>query len=64
MLRDTYAVEMLLAGVALEDVSKLLTHASVRTTEKHYAPWVRARKQQLENKAVAAMRRMGASVSL
>jgi len=64
MLRDTFAVEMLLAGVALEDVSKLLTHASVRTTERHYAPWVRARKQQLENKAVAAMRRMGATVSM
>jgi integrase/recombinase XerD len=48
MLRDTFAVEMLLAGVALEKVSVLLGHASVKTTEKHYAPWVRARQQDLE----------------
>jgi integrase len=37
-LRDTFAVEMLLAGVPLEQVSKLLGHFSVKTTEKHYAP--------------------------
>ncbi len=30
MLRDTFAVELLLPGVALEDVSRLLTHKSVR----------------------------------
>jgi integrase len=49
MLRDTFAVEMLLAGVPLEQVSKLLGHSSVKTTEKHYAPWVKAREQQLED---------------
>jgi site-specific recombinase XerD len=49
MLRDTFAVEMLLAGVPLEQVSKLLGHSSVKTTEKHYAPWVKARQQQLED---------------
>ncbi len=26
----------------------LLGHQSVRVTEKHYAPWVRARQEQLE----------------
>jgi integrase len=59
MLRDTYAVELLKAGVPLEDVSKLLTHTSIATTERHYAPWVKSRLQQLEDKSVAAMRAMG-----
>jgi integrase/recombinase XerD len=49
MFRDTFAVEMLLAGVSLDQVSILLGHRSIRVTEKHYAPWVRARQEQLEN---------------
>jgi integrase/recombinase XerD len=47
MFRDTFAVEMLLAGVPLEQVSILLGHKGVKITEKHYAPWVRARQEQL-----------------
>jgi integrase/recombinase XerD len=47
--RDTFAVELLLAGVPIERVSVLLGHQSVRITEKHYAPWVRARQEQLES---------------
>jgi integrase len=47
-LRDTFAVELLLAGVAIEIVSMLLGHSSVKITEKHYAPWVRARQKQAE----------------
>jgi integrase len=62
-LRDTYAVEMLLAGVLLEDVSRLLTHTSIQTTERHYAPWVKPRLQQLEDKSVEALRKMGVTVS-
>ena len=58
-LRDTYAVQLLLAELPLKDVSKLLTHESVQVTEKHYAPWVKQRIQQLEDKAVAAMQKMG-----
>jgi integrase/recombinase XerD len=46
--RDTFAVELLLSGVPIERVSILLGHISVRITEKHYAPWVRARQEQLE----------------
>lgn len=48
MFRDTFAVEMLLAGVPLDQVSVLLGHKSVKITEKHYAPWVKARQDQLE----------------
>lgn len=46
--RDTFAVELLLAGVPLERVSVLLGHTSIRITERHYAPWVRARQEQAE----------------
>ena len=41
--RDTFATELLPAGVPLERVSILLGHGSVKVTEKHYLPWVRAR---------------------
>ncbi len=47
MFRDTFAVEMLLAAVPLEQVSMLLGHKSVKITEKHYLPWVKARQEQL-----------------
>jgi integrase/recombinase XerD len=46
--RDTFSVELLLAGVPIEDVSILLGHSSVRITERAYAPWVQARQQKLE----------------
>jgi len=46
--RDTFAVDLLLAGVPIERVSILLGHQSTRITEKHYAPWVRSRQDQLE----------------
>jgi len=46
--RDTFAVELLLAGVPIERVAVLLGHSSIKVTEKHYAPWVKARQEQLE----------------
>ena len=48
MFRDTFAVEMLLAGVPIDQVSLLLGHASVKITEKSYAPFVKARQVQLQ----------------
>lgn len=53
-LRDTFAVECLSAGIPLEEVSKLLGHSSVKTTEKSYAPWVSARQERLDSLVVAA----------
>jgi integrase/recombinase XerD len=47
-LRDTFAIRRLLAGIALEDVSRLLGHSSVKVTESHYAKWTRSRKLRLE----------------
>jgi integrase/recombinase XerD len=41
--RDTFAVELLLSGMSLEQVSILLGHQSVRVTERHYSPWVKVR---------------------
>ena len=64
MLRDTFAVEMLLAGVPIEKVSRLLTHESVTMTERYYAKWTLCRKQQLEDEAISAMRRMGVTVTM
>ena len=47
-LRDMAAVEWLNAGIPLEEISRLLGHASVRTTEKHYAPWVKSRADRID----------------
>jgi integrase/recombinase XerD len=47
-LRDTFAVRKLLAGLQLEDVSRLLAHSSVKVTETYYAKWVASRKLRLE----------------
>jgi integrase/recombinase XerD len=46
--RDTFAVELLLNGTPMENVQAFLGHASVRVTERHYAPWVRARQERAE----------------
>ena len=46
--RDTFSVELLLAGVPIEQVAVLLGHSSVRITEQHYSPWVRARQERLD----------------
>jgi integrase len=48
MFRDTFAVEMLLAGVPIDQVSLLLGHSSVKITEKSYSPFVKARQIQLQ----------------
>ena len=46
--RDTFATELLLAGVPIERVAILLGHQSVRVTEKYYAAWTDARQRQVE----------------
>jgi integrase/recombinase XerD len=61
MLRDTFAVELLLAGVPLEKVSRLLTHRSVKMTEQYYSPWIKRREQQLHDELQDALSTMGAT---
>lgn len=43
VLRDTFAVDLLEKGVPLEEVSKLLGHESIKTTERHYSKWMKGR---------------------
>jgi site-specific recombinase XerD len=46
-LRDTFAVDMLSKGVPMEEVSKLLGHDSIKTTEKSYSAWAKVRQDRL-----------------
>jgi integrase/recombinase XerD len=52
-LRDMYAVDLLTKGVPLDEVSKLLGHSSVKTTEKHYASWIKGRQDRLDDLVMA-----------
>jgi len=63
MCRDTFAVELLLSGVPLDQVSLLLAHDSIKVTERHYAPFVKARQEQLEASVRLAWRHMGGIVA-
>jgi integrase/recombinase XerD len=47
--RDTFATELLQAGVPIERVAILLGHQSVRVTEKYYSPWTESRQRQIES---------------
>jgi integrase len=64
MLRDTFAVQSLLAGELLEDVSKMLGHESVAITEKYYMPWVPILQARLEKRMVANLKKQNMKVSL
>jgi integrase len=59
MFRDTFAVESLLAGMRLEEVSMILGHSSVKITEKHYMPWVRARQTSLNQSVMDSWMKQG-----
>lgn len=48
-LRDTFARFMLQHDVPLADVSRLLGHETIRTTEKYYAAWVPERQARLDD---------------
>ena len=44
----TFAVDLLSKGVPLEEVSKLLGHEFIKTTERSYAKWVKGRQDRLD----------------
>jgi len=50
--RDTFAVEQLLSGTPIDQVSALLGHSSIKVTERHYVPWAKARQEQMEANVV------------
>jgi integrase len=47
-LRDTFAVDLLEKGVPMEEVSRLLGHTSIKTTEKSYAKWSKGRQDRVD----------------
>jgi integrase/recombinase XerD len=47
-LHRLHSVSHVGKGVSLESVSKLLGHSAIKITERHYAPCVKARQEQLE----------------
>jgi len=47
--RDTFAVRLLEQDVPIRTVQLLLGHTSVRTTEKHYAPFVKSQQRLLDD---------------
>lgn len=59
MFRDTFAIESLLSGTRIEEVQILLGHNSVKTTEKAYMPWVRARQVSLNQSVIASWEKQG-----
>jgi integrase/recombinase XerD len=59
-LRDTFAVDLLEKGVPLEEVSKLLGHEGIKTTERHYAKWVKGRQDRLDSLVSATWKKVSA----
>ncbi len=58
-LRDTFAVENLKKRIPMEDVSRMLGHSSIKTTEKHYAQWVQGRQDVLNQAVIASFPKAG-----
>jgi integrase/recombinase XerD len=46
--RDTFSVELLKNGTDIRTVQLLLGHTSIKTTEKHYAPYVASMQRALD----------------
>jgi integrase len=56
MFRDTFAVDLLVAGTDVKVVSEMLGHSSVQITEENYLPWVKKRKVYARNSYARARR--------
>ena len=52
--RDSFAVGLLTAGTSVENVSRLLGHTSIKTTEQFYSPWIKTRQDALDSAVAAA----------
>jgi site-specific recombinase XerD len=60
--RDTFAVELLKAGVDIRAVQKALGHKSLTTTEKYYAPWNKSQQAIMDKAIGGAQAKMPAYV--
>jgi len=54
MLRHTFSVELLKAGVDIRKVSKALGHTSVTITERYYAKWNKEQQDILDGDLASA----------
>lgn len=52
--RHTFAVDLLLRGMPIDQVSTVLGHGSTKVTEKHYLAFVAARRAQLQASMLSA----------
>jgi integrase len=52
-MRDTFAVRLLQGGATLDRVARALGNRSVRIVEKHYAPWIKSRQDELDKDVIA-----------
>lgn len=63
-LRNTFAALALSVGVPLEHVSKALGHDSIKTTEKSYAKWIKARQILVVNSLASSWEKQRNLVSI
>jgi integrase/recombinase XerD len=54
----TRPVDLLGKGVRLEEVSKLLGHESIKTTEKHSSKWMKGRQDRLDSLVSATWKKV------
>jgi integrase len=59
ILRHTFAIEKLLAGAALEDVSLLLGHHGIKNTERHYLKFDQRRQDRLTKASMVDWEQIG-----
>ncbi len=50
MFQHTFATDLLVRGIPMEDVSVPLGHKSGRITEAYYSHWIKARRKRLEER--------------
>jgi len=61
MIRNCFAVEMLLGGKSMDEVARWLGHSSPETTRKYYNAFVLRRQQQSDASRREALERQGAT---
>ena len=63
MLRDTFAIDAISRGVSLENVAKMLGHATVQMTQHSYLFWITKRLDYCIEDQRTALTRLQAPVA-